>query len=67
MTKVLEDDENIVNTSEEPQLAVTTATFHVKKEERSKQTTKITLPSFHDDYETVKQHKVRKWQANWFS
>ncbi|XP_018782901.1 PREDICTED: matrix metalloproteinase-14-like [Bactrocera latifrons] len=59
LTKVLEDDENIVTIPEEPQITLTTPTFPVEKEKISKQTTKSTLPSFHDDYETVKQHKSR--------
>lgn len=66
MTKVLEDDlsiwKNIMTTPEEPQITVATPTSRVE-EERSKQTTTSTMPSFRDDYETVKQHKVRKLKA----
>ncbi|XP_054729218.1 matrix metalloproteinase-14-like [Anastrepha obliqua] len=55
MTKVLEDDVDIVTTTEKPEIVETTAIV----EESSKQPTQTRIPSFHHDFETVREHKNR--------
>lgn len=60
MTKILEDDDTTAAaTTIKPKNVETTTSIDDGK--TLEQVTRRSTPTFYDDYETVNQHKVRKW------